>query len=62
MDIDPFSENVMEAQVGHFDAEILNPDGLVGSDAGDATFEQFHEYRAAFGIGGPDDGGFHIGD
>lgn len=62
MDVDPFSENVMEAQVGHFDAEILNPDGLVGSEAGDATFEQFHEYRASFGIGPVGGGGFHIGD
>ncbi|HVT12338.1 MAG TPA: hypothetical protein VHE55_08725 [Fimbriimonadaceae bacterium] len=52
----------MQVDVGHFGAEVFNPDGLVGSDSGDATFKEYHEYRSAFGVVAGGGGGFHIGD
>ena len=63
MDIAPHSDGVLQADVGHYEASVLDPTGLVHSAAGDATFLEFHEYRNAFWVG--DDLGrndFHIGD
>jgi hypothetical protein len=63
MDVPPFSDKVLEADVGYYSAEVLDPSGTVKSAAGDAKFTEFNEYRASFWIGAiPGMDNFHIGD
>jgi hypothetical protein len=62
MDIPPQSEKAMDADVGDFTAEVYDPQGITRSAVGDASFHEFHEYRAGFGVGSNVDNSFHIGD
>jgi len=63
MNIPPHADATMDVEVGHYDAEVFDPTGMVQSAAGDATFAEFREYRDSFWVGDyQDNNGFHIGD